>query len=239
MGLLQGVIKARRLRIDRGGIAYHVLNRRVGRLPLLEKDDDYAAFEKVLDEAHARGPMRVISYCLMPNHWHLVLWPTRDGQLSRYMQWLTTTHMRRWHAHRGSRGTGPVYQGRFKSFPIQEDRHFVVVCRYVERNALRANLVGRAEDWAWSSLARRRRRGVESPWLVALRDWPVEPPRNWRAFVNRAETEGELEALRRSVARGAPYGDAHWQRRTAARLKLESSLRPPWRSKRGRYGRKK
>ncbi|MCK4627231.1 MAG: transposase [Phycisphaerae bacterium] len=230
---------ARRLRIDRGGIAYHVLNRRVGRLPLFEKHEDYVAFEKVLDEAYAKTPMRVISYCLMPNHWHLVLWPTRDGQTSRYMQWLTTTHMRRWHAHHGTRGTGSVYQGRFKSFPIQEDRHFLIVCRYVERNALRANLVERAEDWPWSSLARRRREDVESPWLVAVKDWPASPPRNWPAFVNRPGTEAELDAVRRSVARGAPYGEASWQRRTAVRLKLESSLRPPWRPKRDEHGKKK
>ena len=77
----------------------------------------------------------------MPNHWHLVLWPPRDSQLSAYMQRLTTAHMRRWHAHRGTRGTGPVYQGRFKSLPIQEDGHLLTVCRCVERNPLRANLV--------------------------------------------------------------------------------------------------
>ncbi len=227
---------ARRLRIDRGGMAYHVLNRRVGRLPLFEKHDDYVAFEKVLDEAYGKMPMRVIGYCLMPNHWHLVLWPRRDGQLSRYMQWLTTTHMRRWHAHPGTHGTGPVYQGRFKSFPIQEDSHFLTVCRYVERNALRANLVDRAEDWQWSSLARRRRKDVESPWLVAVEDWPVSPPRNWMASVNRPETEAELDAVRCSVVRGAPYGQDSWQRRTAARLKLQSSLRPPWRPKRDKHG---
>ncbi len=230
---------ARRLRIDRGGIVYHVLNRRVSRLPLFEKSGDYVAFEKVLDEAHAKSPMRVISYCLMPNHWHLVLWPTGDGQTSRYMQWLTTTHMRRWHAHRDTRGTGPVYQGRFKSFPIQEDRHFLTVCRYVERNALRAGLVARAEDWLWSSLVRRRRKDVKSPWLVAVKDWPVSPLRTWTAFVNRPETEAELDAVRLSLARGAPYGEVSWQRHTAARLKLQSSLRPPWRPKRGEHPKKK
>ena len=230
---------ARRLRIDRGGIAYHVLNRRVGRLPLFEKDEDYAAFEKVLDQAHARSPMRVIAYCLMPNHWHLVLWPARDGQLSAYMQWLTTTHMRRWHAHRGTRGTGPVYQGRFKSFPIQEDGHFLTVCRYVERNGLRANLVEHAEDWPWCSLARRRQKGAASGWLIGTDDWPVRPPRNWRAVVNRPESEAELEAVRRSVNRGAPYGESSWQKRTARRLQIESSLRPPWRPKRTRHREKK
>ena len=230
---------ARRLRIDRGGIAYHVLNRRVGRLPLFEKDEDYAAFEKVLDQAHVRSPMRVITYCLMPNHWHLVLWPAHDGQLSTYMQWLTTTHMRRWHAHRGTRGTGPVYQGRFKSFPIQEDAHLLTVCRYVERNPLRANLVEHAEDWPWCSLARRRQKGAASAWLTATDEWPVRPPRNWRPVVNRPEYGAELEVLRRSVNRGAPYGELSWQKHTARRLKLESSLRPPWRPKQTRHAEKK
>ena len=126
---------ARRLRVDRGGWVYHVLNRRVGRMTLFQEDSDYAAFEKVLDEAQGHVPMRIISFCLMPNHWHLVVWPRKDGTLSRYMQWLTTTHMRRWHAHQGTRGTGALYQGRYKSFPVQEDRHFLTVCRYVERNA--------------------------------------------------------------------------------------------------------
>ncbi len=218
---------ARRLRIDRGGLVYHVLNRRVGRLPLFERDGDYAAFEKVLDEAFVKVPMRVLCYCLMPNHWHLVLWPRRDGQLSPYMQWLTTTHMRRWHAHRGTQGTGPVYQGRFKSFPIQEDRHGLAVCRYVERNPLRTKLVKRAQDWPWSSLRGRRNRRRE--WLIPIKDWPVHAPRDWTSFVNRPETEQELESLRQSVARGAPFGDSGWRRRTAARLKLESSLRDPWR----------
>ena len=105
---------------------------------------------------------------------------------------------------------------------------FLAVCRYVERSPLRARLVACAEEWAWSSLSRRRR--VRGPdWLTPLSSWPVEPSRSWTAFVNRAETDAELAALRRSVQRGAPYGEASWQRRTAVRLKLESSLRDPWR----------
>jgi putative transposase len=147
--------------------------------------------------------------------------------------------MRRWHAHRGTRGTGPVYQGRFKSFPIQEDRHFLVVCRYVERNPVRAKLVEDAQDWPWSSLARRQRGRAKSAWLVAMKDWPVQPPRSWKVFVERSETAAELEALRESVARGAPYGEPSWRQRTASRLKLESSLRPPWRPKRAAGAKKK
>jgi len=222
----------RRLRIDVGGIVYHVLNRRAGRVTLFENDEDYASFVDVLDEAGQKVPMRVVAYCLMPNHWHLVVWPRRDGDLARYMQWLTTTHMRRWHAHHGTRGTGPLYQGRYKSFPIQDDGHFLIACRYVERNPLRANLVGRAEAWPWSSLHRRRGPG-RCEWLLPIGDWPVTPRQGWKSFVNRPETEAEVAALRRSVTRGSPYGHDDWQQRTAVRLRLESSLRAPWRPKKG------
>ena len=105
----------------------------------------------------------------MPNHWHLLLWPRTDGELSEVMRWITVTHTQRWHAHRHSSGTGPVYQGRFKSFPVQTDEHFLTVARYVERNALRAKLVERAENWKWSSICRIARRDAKhadflSPW---------------------------------------------------------------------------
>ena len=131
-----------------------MLNRRVGRLELFDKASDYLAFEKILTEAHHRTGVRIAAYCLMANHWHLLLWPRTDGELSEVMRWITVTHTERWHAHRHSSGTGPVYQGRFKSFPVQTDEHFITVARYVERNALRAKLVERAEEWRWSSAYR-------------------------------------------------------------------------------------
>ncbi len=98
---------------------------------------DYHAFERILAEGLERYPCRILSYQLMSNHWHLVVWPKGDGDLSRFMAWVTLTHTQRWHAHRDSAGTGHVYQGRFKSFPVQEDDHLYTVCRSVERNALR------------------------------------------------------------------------------------------------------
>jgi len=222
---------ARSPRIDVGGIAYHVINRRVAREILFEDDGDYAAFEKALDETTRAIPaMRVVSYCLMPNHWHLVLWPKRDGELSAFMQRLTVTHMRRWHAHRGSTGSGPVYQGRFKSFPIEQDEHLLRVCRYVERNALRARKVRQARNWPWCSLARRL--APQQPaWLMRAEDWPVEMPANWEELVDEPQTQEEVDALRRSVNRGTPFGTPAWQHRTATRLKLQSSLRDPWRPK--------
>ncbi|HEV3342013.1 MAG TPA: transposase, partial [Pirellulales bacterium] len=142
-------------RIAPGGLVYHVLNRSVARLPLFQKPSDFEAFEHVLDEAQDRYPTRILAYCLMPNHWHFVLWPRRDGELTHFMRWLTHTHTMRWHAHYHTSGTGHVYQGRFKAFPIETDEYFYTVVRYVERNPLRANLVARAEDWRWSSLWRR------------------------------------------------------------------------------------
>ena len=138
-----------------GGLVYHVLNRAAGRATLFEKDADYEAFEQVLELAYHRCSVRMLCYCVMPNHWHLVLWPGRDDELSEYMRWLTVTHSQRWHANHHTAGTGPLYQGRFKSFPVQDDNHLLRVCRYVERNALQAGVVEREEAWPWCSLMRR------------------------------------------------------------------------------------
>jgi len=217
-----------------GGYAYHVINRGVGRMTLFEDDDDYAAFERVMTECQQRLPMRLLGYCLMPNHWHLVVWPRRDGDLSEWMRWLTVTHTQRWHAHHHSAGTGPVYQGRFKSFPIEADEHLLAVLRYVERNAVRAALVDRAQDWRWGSLWRwvNRRKQVED--APTLSDWPTtagERPRQWTTRVNQPQSEEELAALRQSVQRGRPFGGANWSTHTAKKLSLESTLRPRGRPK--------
>ena len=144
-------------RITEAGLAYHVLNRRVMRLPIFNKDRDYAAFERILAGALEHVPgMRLLAYCLMPNHWHLVLWPRKSGQLADFAQWLTLTHTQRWHAHDRNVGAGHLYQGRYKSFPIETDEHLLTVCRYTERNALRAGLVARAEMWRLISEPHRR-----------------------------------------------------------------------------------
>jgi len=205
-------------------MVYHVLNRANARLPIFEKDDDFAAFEGILAEGRERYGMRIVAFCLMSNHWHLVLWPKKDRDLSRFTGWVTLTHTQRWHAHRGSAGTGHVYQGRFKSFPVQDDDHFLTVCRYVERNAQRAQLVRRAEQWRWSSLWRFQSGTAEEKALLS--DWPVVRPRQWVAHVNQPQTEAELKAIRRCLQRGQPFGDEHWTQRTVKKLGLETTLRP-------------
>jgi putative transposase len=221
-------------RVAEGGLIYHALNRANACSTVFGTDDDYSAFERVMAQAVARHNMRLLAYCLMPNHFHLLLWPRADGDLSAFMRWLTLTHTQRWHAHRNSAGTGHLYQGRFKSFVVQSDEHFLTVCRYVERNALRANLVERAEDWRWGSLwARRAKEPGEWPPLTA---WPIDRPRDWAARVNRPFGAGEEEAVLRSIRRGQPYGSADWQAKVTARLGLESAFRPRGRPRKDNNG---
>lgn len=217
-----------------GGYVYHVLNRANARMRIFDDDGDYQAFEQVLLEAVQRSHTRLLAYCLMPNHWHLVVWPRKDGELSSFLGWLTLTHTQRWHAHRQSTGSGHVYQGRFKSFPVQEDAHLYTLARYVERNAKRANLVRRAERWRWSSLYRWLRGCAEDRELLS--SWPVPRQAHWVDYVNSPQTDAELAALRRSVQRGSPFGDESWSDRAVRQLGLESTLRPQGRPKKQQNG---
>ncbi|SRR5579871_4149605 len=205
-------------RASQGGYCYHVLNRGNGRRTVFHKDGDFAAFVKRLRRAGERVPVRLLAYCLLPNHFHLVLWPRADGELSDYMMWLLTAHVRRYHQH--YHGSGHVYQGRFRSFPIQEDAHLLTVLRYVERNPVRAGLADRAQDWPWSSAA------LPRPGGPALDPGPFPRPAAWLEHVNTPQTEAEVEALRECVRRRRPYGEAGWAVATAGQLGLEASLRP-------------
>jgi len=173
-------------------------------------------------QAMHRSPIRLLAYCLMPNHWHMVLWPSKDGEMTEFVRWVTLTHSQRLHAHHHTTGYGHIYQGRFKSFPVEQDESLLNVLRYVERNALRANLVGRAQDWRWCTLWRRLNGDRES--LLSI--WPVEIPADWISWVNLAQTTIELEALRKCVNRGTPYGSDEWRTRVASLLCLEFTLHP-------------
>jgi putative transposase len=210
----------RRPRFSTAGYVFHVLNRAAGRRTIFETPEDYDAWVALLDQARNRVAMRVVTFCVMPNHWHLVLWPETDDALPEFMHWLTVTHTQRWHAFHALTGTGPLYQGRYKSFPVEEDDHFFTLCRYVERNALRAHLVSRAELWKWSGLWSWRN---ESP-TISLAAWPVSRPTDWIELVNQPQTESELGAIRNSVARSRPFGSSEWTRATAKALGLERSL---------------
>ena len=119
----------RRPRVCPASECFHVLNRAVAWLPLFEKEEDFDAFERVLAEASERELLPILAYTVMPNHWHFVVRPEKNRQLSAFFRWLTHTHTMRWHAHHHTEGTGHLYEGRFKTFPIETDQHLLVVLR--------------------------------------------------------------------------------------------------------------
>jgi len=164
----------------------------------------------------------------MSNHWHLVLWPKNDGDLSEFMQWITNTHSKRWHTAHGTTGIGHVYQGRFKSFPVQSDIHYLKVLQYVESNPLRAGLVDNSCDWQWSSLAIRN--GVEKPGIKIYKG-PAKLPAKWNRHVNIIPTETEQRIIQNCIDRGTPYGGDRWKQSVSQKLGLESTLRPRGRPK--------
>lgn len=210
----------RTARASVGDYCYHVVNRGNARAEVFHADGDYQAFLDLLRHASQRIPMRILAYCITPNHFHLALWPYHDGDLSRWMQWLLTAHVRRYHTYHDS--SGHVWQGRFKAFPIEQDDHLLTVLRYIELNPVRACLVAHAEDWGWSS-ARVWKESVRGPRLEA---GPVVRPQPWLDWVNGPMSEAEVQQIRQSVNRNAPFGSAAWSAVTAARLGLDASLRP-------------
>jgi len=202
------------------GHCYHVINRGNNQLQRFHDGADYSAFLWLIAEANDHVPLPILAACLMPNHVHMVVRPRCDGDLARWARWTFTTHARRY--HKRYKGSGRVWQGRYKAFVIQHDAHLLTVMRYVERNALSAGLTTHAEKWAWGSLH----------WWVAgsapfeLAPSPVPLPKNWVAYVNTPQTAGELEAIRNSVNRQSPFGAPEWAARKSAELGLEQTMAP-------------
>lgn len=221
----------RTTRIDVGDVVYHVINRANARMKIFDTNEDYLLFEKVLEEGREKFDMRILSYCTMPNHWHLILYPKKDGDLQKFMGWLSMTHTQRWHAHHKTTGSGHLYQGRYKSFLVQTNQYLLQLFRYVERNALRANLVKKAEDWKWTSLYRREKGDEEQKKLLSK--WPINIPTNYLKLVNEPHSNSELESLRYCINKGKPHGSEEWTNKMIDAFKLESTLRGRGRPKKG------
>ena len=214
-------------RVDVGNTVYHVLNRAVGKLRIFTTPDDYQAFLNVLEEAREKTGMRVLAFAVMPNHWHLVLYPKRDKDMGRYMHKLTNSHTRRFHASTETIGTGPLYQGRYKSFPIEDDIHLLTVIKYVERNPVRAKFVRTCEEWQWGSAWIRS----QSPKLQQrfIDDPPLDLPQQYSQWVNTADKVDVISSLRNSVRRGTPFGKEGWVDRMVKKHQLISTVRKPGR----------
>ncbi|MEK7568645.1 MAG: transposase [Patescibacteria group bacterium] len=218
-------------RTDIGNHCYHVINRANARMPIFFAEKDYVLFEQVLEEAQEKFSMRILAYCLMPNHFHLVLYPKNDGDMGKFMQWLTLTHTQRWHQANNTKGSGHLYQGRYKSFLIQGDNHLLSVIRYVERNSLRAKLVRKAENWGFCSLARRLSINTRKKKLLSA--WPIPEPRDYLSFVSTPQTKEEEESIRGSVVRGKPFGADAWATKMIEKFGLEATVRSTGRPKKG------
>jgi len=178
-------------------------------------------FLDVLNNAKARFDMRILAYVVMPNHWHLMLWPDADRQLSQFMHWLTLTHTQRWHVTHSTTGTGPLYQGRYKAIPVQSDEHLLTAIRYVERNPLRAGLVRRVQDWRWSSVWERFAKSNRA--LITA--WPVPVPGDWLSMLNEERDDAQVKAVREAVSLSTPIGDDEWRRVTATTFDLRRTFR--------------
>jgi REP-associated tyrosine transposase len=204
-----------------GGFCVHVVTRGNARATVFHCDADFATMTRLMMDAQAVVRVELLAWCLMPNHVHLVIRPAADGDLARWMHWLLTTHVQQ---HRvRHRTTGRIWQGRYKAFPIQTDRHLLTVLRYVERNPVRAALTSHAIEWKWSS-ARERPRAGRPRCLLA--ESPVPLPSPWLDWVDTPLTDAELLAIRACATRGRPLGDPSWTHNVAARLHLSGTLRP-------------
>lgn len=199
---------------------YHVLNRANKKARIFHASADYEQFLAAVHLAQERIHVPILAACLMPNHFHLIMRPARARDLGQWMQLAFTTQVRWYHARYQS--CGRLWQGRFKAFLIQEDHHLLTVMRYVERNALRANLVERAEDWKWGSLGWR---SVRTP-PVELTESPVPLPSYWRHLVNEPQTAAEIAEIRACVNRQRPFGERVWVEEKARELGIEHSLIP-------------
>ncbi len=218
----------RPLRPIADGLIYHVINRGNNRQTVFRKEADFQAFLQALADLQERKPFELYGYCLMNNHFHLLIRPT-GATISRIVQSLLVSHTQRYHKHR--RSGGHVWQGRFKSPVIQNDEHALTVLRYIEANPLRAGLVKNAADYRWSSY---RVHGLgEALELISplvtydeLSPYPAVRQRKWAEKVHLPLEERVAAAIRRSTETGLPYGDRTWVTRLAKRLDLDLVIRP-------------
>ena len=211
----------RHKRISPDGFVQHVLNRGDHRETLFHKPGDFHAFLLVLAETACRIPMRILAYCIMRNHFHLLLWPYKGIDLPDFMHLLMNLHIGRYLRHYPPASPGHIYQSRYTNSIVETGTSVLAVAKYVEANGLNAGIVTRAEDYRWSSA---------SPYALGddrplLSEWPIPKPAEWLTLLNLRTPAQELQRIQRSAARGAPYGSQSWVDRMVKDYRLEHTIR--------------
>lgn len=217
-------------RIDIANHYYHILNRANGRLKIFHKDKDYILFENILFNAVEKFQIRLVAYCIMPNHFHLVVYPKKDGEIQKFMQWITLTHTQRLHSINKTIGYGHIYQGRYKSFVVSSDEYLNTLLVYVEQNPLRAKLVKDLKNWKYGSYYKRKSNDKASK---LLHPNLLFESKNYDALVHTIVKQSEIKQIRNSVQRGTPYGKLEWVRTIISKFGLESTERKRGRPKKG------
>jgi len=189
-----------------GPHVWHAMNRAVQHGTLFSQPSDYTEFLSLLCDAAQQHPISLFAYCAMPNHWHLLVHAPTGSSLSSYLQWLAGVHGSLLRKSSHTTGRGAVYQGRFRAVPVEADQSFVRVCRYIERNPVRAGLVTRADEWSWSSAAR-----VHGRARPPLAEWPIARPSRWTELLDSPQETAVVDLIRQSMIRGVPYGSKEWQ----------------------------
>ncbi|OGI87469.1 hypothetical protein A3A91_02195 [Candidatus Nomurabacteria bacterium RIFCSPLOWO2_01_FULL_36_16] len=222
----------RNARVDVGGEIYHVINRSNGRLQIFNSNEDYKLFEQLLFKTKEIFDMRILAYELMPNHFHLVLYPKNDGDLSLFMHRLSNAHTRKVHALTNTNGSGHLYQGRYKSFLVDSDNYIPAVIKYVERNAVRAKLVRFCEDWQWGSAWLRINGTTQQKKLLDQKSFQL--PDNYVKWINTEEKQDNLNTIRMSVLKSVPYGRERWVEKMILKHHLESTMKSPGRPRKSK-----
>jgi putative transposase len=212
----------RPLRTTLGGYVYHVRCKGLQPKGIFRSDADYIDFLQVLMEASPRFDARLIGFCCLPNGWHMLVIPRRDGDLSKLIAWITITHSARWHLKPRRAASGGLYERRFKSFPVQDDQSVLDMLRFLE-----SHVVPHTEDhpWRWCSAALRANADPELQQFTFLSMPPVPIPNDWSRQLRKQMEPELLAAIENCLKRGCPFGKPDWVERIAARMHLESTLR--------------
>jgi putative transposase len=197
---------ARPLRIEYSGAVYHLTSRGNERKDIFRDDEDRKTFLSILHRVNKRYNWVCPAYCLMGNHYHLLI-ETPDGNVSLGMRQLNGVYTQTF--NRRHRRTGHLFQGRYKAILIQKDSHLLEVSRYIVLNPLRAGAVERPGDWPWSSY--RAMAGIERPHPCLSREWVLKQfngdrgkaQKEYRKFVLEGVGKGSIwEGLKGQVLLG-------------------------------------